>query len=851
MKIIDVVKLSSEVISSEGQIRGWDTLSGIFKGGKEGDPNYVFRTTYPTAEIKNLLEAVNEKFNGKRVTGFFEILGGYGTGKSRILILLWHLFKNKELAIKWAESHNIKLNLPENIKLLAFNLLDQAPEYLWEPIFRGLGREDLLKKVKDFPGYNLLKEALSGNDFVILIIDELEAWYTAKEDVVRRRNLNFLQVLAEAACEEGGKLLVFCSLYGEAKDLLARIGRVNPYRVNLTLSKDRCKIILFRLFDEVNSKLASEIIEKYVQHYVDSEVDIGDRLEYEKKMRETYPIHPELMEALLTRFSSSPNYQNTRGVLGLLASVVYKKASDVDLILASDVDMSEGELLTLDRVLTENAIKDAELIGKEEIRKLLNAILLYSFGEFKKAGASRNDVILAVLRPGININDVDSLLGNLPNIAPHVWFKDHRYIIGCEANPVTIIQNKALENINKGEISGALDLIKTRLRKDLSYVVYHPDESYSDCIEDEDRLKVAVSLKTLDESEINEFYKGKNYANRLILYIPKKGDITEDKDLLIIAERIRLYDQYEKEADEENRRLLEAHKSKDIRHLADKLSDIYGYWVRVTSFENGKIRYRLISCSLDEVKSTVMNSYDSETVRDEIINHLEMVGRETWLKVEDLKHDFKTIPGKPIIIVESVFEEALKSLYNEGKLIISYKGKLYKAPEPIPFIKDDMKIILTKYAPPQLELEEEGKEEEKLKADEEKTIIEKFPGGIGESEEGITQKIKGEILSRVIEIPECQTIFRLSEEMERRIPQDAKIQRLRIDFLNLSFENVDSFISFISSSGFKKARFPNINMQITIEEPLDKSKAIELVNKLPASLRVGTIKAFMEVKENV
>jgi hypothetical protein len=840
MKVMDVVKLSEEVIRSEGRIEGWDSLRGIFEGGKESDPNFVFRTTYPTTEIKDLLEAVNEKLSGKRATGFFEILGGYGTGKSRILVLLWHLFKNRELAIEWIKNHNIKLSLPKDVKLLAFNLLDENPTYLWEPIFRGLEREDLLDKIKDFPGYNLLKEALLDKGTVILIIDELEAWYKGKED--KAKNLNFIQVLAEAACEEYGRLLVFCSLYGEASDLLARIRRVKPYRVNLTLSRDRPKIVLFRLFENVNMQLASKVVEDYIKHYIESEVDVGNRPAYEKMMIETYPIHPELMEVLLTRFSSSPRYQNTRGVLGLLGSVVYKKAADVDLILASDVDMSEGELLTLDRMLTENAIKDAESIGKEEVRKLLNVILLYSFGEDERIGASRNDVILGVLRPGININDVDSLLANLHNIAPHVWPKENRYVIGREANVITIIQNKAMENVGKGEISGALSLIKARLKKDLSYIVYHPDKEYSDSIDDEDRLRVVVSLKALDQSEVNEFYKGKNFANRLILYIPKEGDITKNEDLLVVAERIRLCDQYEKEVSGENKSLLDKQRDKDVKLLAEKLSDIYGYWVRVTSFENGEIKYRLVQCSLGEVKSTVKNSYDVETIRSEIVKHLE--GMKSWQRIEDLKDDFKTIPGKPIIVTESIFEEALRFLYNEGKIVVDYRGKLCRTPDAMPAIRDEMKIILTKYAPTQPEPEK--MEMEEPKAIEEKPL-EVF--GIPEAKGPPTREIRVEVPLQVIETPEYQKPFLLSQEVERRISKDAKVQQVKIDLSKLSFDNVDAVKSFLSSISFKKAKFSNVTMQITVEGPMNKNEVIELIDKLPASLHGGTIKASIEVKE--
>jgi len=846
MKITDVAKLSDEIIHSKGRIEGWDSLRGIFEGRKESNPNYVFRTTYPTDEIKNLLKAIEEKLSGKRATGFFEILGGYGTGKSRILVLLWHLFKNNELAIEWAKRHGIDLNLPKDTKLLAFNLLDENPVYLWDPIFKDLGHEDLLKTIKDFPSYNLLKEALSNKGIVIILIDELEAWYMGKED--KTKNLNFIQILAEAACEEGGKLLVFCSLYGKDKELLARIERVNSYRVNLTSSKDRPKIVLHRLFDKVDSKQASEIVKGYIKHYADSEVDIGNQPEYESKMVKLYPVHPELMEILLTRFSSSPNYQNTRGVLGLLGSVVYKKAKEVNLILASDVDMREGELLTLDRMLTENAIKDADSIRKEEVRKLLNVILLYSFGDGKGIGASRNDVILGVLRPGININDVDSLLTSLPNIAPHVWFKEEKYVIGREANVITIIQNKASENIGRGDIDGALSIIKEMLKKDQSYIVYHPVKEYSELIEDKDRLRVIVSLKTLDQSEINEFYKGKEYANRLILYIPKEGDITRNEDLLVVAERIRLCGQYEKEISGENRRLLASQKDKDIKHLEEKLSDIYGYWVRITGFENNEVKYRLLQCSISEVKSTVRKSYDVETIRDEIVKHLENKGTE--LRVEDLTYDFKIRPGKPIIVAENILEEVLKSLYSEGKIVVNYKGKSCRTPEPMPPIKDETQIILTKYAPPQpppqLVLEE--KEKKDTKTIEEEETLEKFKGS--ETVGTPTRKERVKVPSGVIETSECQTPFHLSEEIERRIPEGAKIQQIKIDLSKLSFDNVDAFTSLITIFSLKKPKISIVNMQVTLEGPMDKNYVIKLIDKLPASLYGGTVKASIELREN-
>lgn len=843
MKISDIVRLRDEVV--RGDVQGWDRLRGIFELGREADPQYIFGTTYPSAEIKSLLEAVSDKLRGASRKGFFAIMGGYGTGKSRILCLLYHLFKNQVIGREWLKNNGIKLDLPENATVLAFSLLDQPTSYLWEPIFKGLGREDLLKKIEVFPGTSLLKEALADKELTVIIMDELESWCRGVKD--RINNLNFIQVLGEVACEEKSNVLVFCALYGEDGELMGRINRVDPYRVNLTLSRDRHRIILFRLIEDVVDRDGlSKIIGAYMKHYHGSEVEIVNPPSYERRMVELYPIHPELMDTLLTRYSSSVNYQNTRGVLCLLASVIAKVYQGIDLLLASDVDMSEPDLLSLDRVLTENAQKDADFIGRDDVRRLLNVILLYSFGEGKGVGASRNDIVLGSLRPGINVNDIDAVLVDLPNMAPHVWIRDDKYVIRHEANIVTLIQNKAIETISRGKIDDALQVIKARLKRELSYLIYHPNSEFSDVIEDDDRLKIVVSLKELSQSEINDFFRGKHFANRLILYIPKRGDITRDEDLLVVAERIRLCDQYEKEVTGENKTLLERQRDRDNKTLRDKLSEIYGYWVRVTGFEKDKINYRLVTCSLDEIRSTVRNSYDVETIRGEILRHLE--GNEKGLRVEDIKYDFKTTPGKPIIIVDASFEEALKSLYNQNEIVVEYRGKYLRKPDTLPAFKDEMKIILAKYAPSI----EEVIEEEKLGEKPAKAILEKQkPIEVFEKPkvEAVTERIEEEkIKLETIETSTYTSPYLLSTEVERKITENVRVKGITLEFSDASFSDIEALKSFISSLNIRRPKVSGVSLKLIIEGPLGKKETVELIDKLPPALGGGKVKAIIEAE---
>jgi len=839
LRLVDVVRLRDEVVS--GEVHGWVSLRGIFEGGRESDPNYIFDMTYPSVEIRDLLGAVCEKLKGVRKTGFFILMGGYGTGKSHILCLLYHLFKNPSLGRKWLKEKSIDLDLPDDSTVLAFSLIDEPPNYLWEPIFRGLGREDLLSEVTTFPGTRLLKEALKDKGVTVVIMDEVEGWYSGVAD--KDNNLNFLQVLSEVACEESSNLLVFCALYGEVKEILGRVDRVEPYRANLTLSRDREKIILFRLVSDVDRTAASEIVKNYMKHYHDSEVEILNPPFYERRMVELYPLHPELVDVLLTRYSSSRNYQNTRGVLCLLASVLSKRCGDVDLILASDVDMGEGDLLSLNRVLVENAQKDAESIGDNFIRSLLNTVLLYSFGE-SEVGASRNDVVLGVLRLGMNVNDVDATLLNLPNLAPHVWVKDDKYFIGYEANIVTLIQNRAVENIEGGKVTEALNVIKSMLKRDLSYLIYHPNPEFGDEIDDTDRIRVVVSLKALNNSEINEFYKGRTYANCLILYVPKSGDLTKDEDILVIAERLRLSDQYEGQVSGETRELLDRLRDRDRRTLKDKLSDFYGCWVKVTGFENDKVKYRLVPCGLNEVKSKVKESYDIGTIEGEVLRHLE--GKEDGLRLDEIKYDFKITPGKPIILVSSLFDEAIRSLYGEGKIAIEYRGRYLREPDSLPPLRDTMKVILSKYAPPPEEIVGRGGEPVRT--------IREPTGGPGALSPFIRAeqpevRVEERRVTQTIRTGEHSSPYQLSVEAERKIREDAQVRGIEITFSGSSFEDFSSFLKFVESLNVGTLRVRDVGLKLVIEGPMDKDGVIRLLDKLPPSLGGGSVKAVFEVEE--
>lgn len=293
----------------------------------------------------------------------------------------------------------------------------------------------------------------------------------------------------------------------------------------------------FRLFESVDVEKAKSVVEDYVSKYKFVELELGDVDEYRRRMKDSYPFHPELFQVLFERYSTPRNYQNTRGVLYLLSSVVRREFDKIDLILASNVDAeSETELLQIDRELMEKCIADIKRNPRGFSRGILNTVLLYSLGEVKEKGATAQDVVLGCLRPKQNINDIYSSLNELKVKAWHMWEVDGRYVMKPEENILVVIQSEAERLVDEGKVDKALEEILRLLKRDRSFYI-HPGEE----IPDNRDIKVVVSLKKTDTLVLDEFYKGKTYRNSIIFMVPKtKADLPKDSGLLTIAQRIVL-----------------------------------------------------------------------------------------------------------------------------------------------------------------------------------------------------------------------------------------------------------------------------------------------------------------------
>ena len=109
------------------------------------------------------------------------------------MIQVFHTLNSPEIGRNWLLSHGLSYAIPEN-PIPRFAILIQAlsidPDYLWQPIFEGLGRYNV--QIKRVPTHEQIKE----------VMDKEHVPHTATRVNVVLRRL-FWPSLAMALCAPG------------------------------------------------------------------------------------------------------------------------------------------------------------------------------------------------------------------------------------------------------------------------------------------------------------------------------------------------------------------------------------------------------------------------------------------------------------------------------------------------------------------------------------------------------------------------------------------------------------------------------------------------------------------------
>jgi hypothetical protein len=553
MSFSEVLKPRPEVLSDEG-IDGIIDLANLEdpKGEKlEANPQHFFSLTYPTADVRRVIQKLSNRFSDRKdAPGLFLFEGLKGSGKSHLLLMIYHLFKNYRIAKEWLDVHKMNCELPQNT-LVVVNKFTDSPLYsIWDFIFERLTNQRPKKSIVQ-PSLAEVEKVL-GDKRLVLILDELEQGIRViSKPSLKAQNVAFLQMLSEWA-NRSDKVTVFASIYSDQEEPGSTLKRVPSCPVQFAYSTDRAKVVLHRLFEnylEFNHHACISTVDSYLNAWRRQRLSSPE--ECRSRMLLTYPFLPEVLELILERVPARGGFQSVRGALGFLANMVRLTHDRVDLITAAHANLHDREVVTRlsDLDPSGDLISRArgnldELKGQPLACEIGATVMLYTLtSSGRNRGATREELIRHVLDPKVDINDFEKTLLILQKYASHLWVEEGMYFFDLEENPDAKVEFRSLTIDPDGSKARSLlhELFRDEIFKEPNCVVYRAEEETKSVLDelDKNRLRYCLSPRKLHQKERHALFYGISMRNQVILLEPKdaKFNLDTHRDLLKWAQR--------------------------------------------------------------------------------------------------------------------------------------------------------------------------------------------------------------------------------------------------------------------------------------------------------------------------
>ena len=152
MSFADLLTPRKEVLSEQGleSIIDLANLHGGLRRKVEAKPQQCLDLIYPTADIKRIVENLSRRFSDSGdVPGLFLLEGLKGSGKSHLLVLVYHLFQSKGPAQKWLSRHGLTCSLPDDVIVVLNKFTDLRLFAIWDFVFEAvIGRSPERKAVQ-------------------------------------------------------------------------------------------------------------------------------------------------------------------------------------------------------------------------------------------------------------------------------------------------------------------------------------------------------------------------------------------------------------------------------------------------------------------------------------------------------------------------------------------------------------------------------------------------------------------------------------------------------------------------------------------------------------------------------
>jgi len=428
-----------------------------------------FDRTFITEGMRLLLTQVAQRLTGKGGEPVIQLQTAFGGGKTHTMLAVYHLAARKcalsDLAgIPEIIEHAGLMDLPQaHVTVLdgsahspgqVWKHGKQQINTLWGELAWQLGGSEGFALVKDSdaagtsPGKDLLQDLLTAYAPCVVLIDELVAYIRQFSEGQKLSggtydsNLSFVQALTEAV-KLVPNAIVLASLPESAVEAGSQRGIAALRALEKTFGRiqalwkpvateEAFEIVRRRLFEPVRDANERDSV---CRAFADTYVAEGSKLPAETQERryfdrlvQAYPIHPEVFDRLYEDWTTIDGFQRTRGVLKLMAKVIYSlwKDGNADLlILPGSLPLQDGSArneltyylpagwdAVIERDIDGDRAETTELESKEPrfgqvgaARRVARTIFLGSAPSSISAkvtirGIDRARIILGCLQPG-------------------------------------------------------------------------------------------------------------------------------------------------------------------------------------------------------------------------------------------------------------------------------------------------------------------------------------------------------------------------------------------------------------------------------------------------------------------
>jgi len=322
----------------------------VFKGRGVDEyriPDLFFQKTYETEGLKTLLDVVEKRLTGKGGDPVLQIQTPFGGGKTHTLIAMYHK------AAEWGAKRVVMVGTTMSPK-----------DTLW-----GMLEEQITGKKKNFkdlvsPGRtDELREMLANAGPLMILMDEVLEYITKAsgvtvgESTLADQTIAFMQELTETVSTLDKVVLIVTlpssnmpNMNAKSQQLLQNLqsvsGRVEKIYTPVQ-EHEITKVISLRLFSKIDKRKASKVINQFVEYATgESLLPAGmEASEYRSRFEDSYPFLPEVVDVLYHRWGSYSTFQRTRGVLRLLALVIFGlKDTNIPYITLANFDLTNQEV---------------------------------------------------------------------------------------------------------------------------------------------------------------------------------------------------------------------------------------------------------------------------------------------------------------------------------------------------------------------------------------------------------------------------------------------------------------------------------------------------------------------------